>query len=421
MIDSKKIYKSQIKGIVYAPSSKSVMQRAVALAFLTEGKSIIINPSYSEDGLAAINLVTNLGVKKEILERKLILKSSGRVKNDKTFKLTCGESGLCMRMFAPILSLFRNEFILNGEGSLQKRTVKMIEDDLKKFGADCKTDSGFAPIYIKGVIDGRNITIDGAISSQFLSGLLIALPLCLSNSVLKVVNLKSRPYVNLTLKMIEDAGVIIKSDSKTDTFFIEGKQKYKPIDVEVEGDWSGSSFLLVAGAIAGEIIIKNLKLDSLQADKAILDVLELSGAEIVKSEDYVKVKKNKLMPFEFDISESPDIFPPIAVLAALCKGKSIVYGTERLKYKESSRAEVIKKEFKKLGIRVELFDNKVEIYGGQIMGGKVSANNDHRISMALSLMGLVSKEAVEIDGWESITKSYPDFFKDLEEVGGKIK
>ena len=300
----------------------------------------------------------------------------------------------------------------------------MVEKDLNRLGAQCKSRDGFPPLSIHGPIDGKDIIIDGSVSSQFLSGLLIALPLCKSDSILKVKNLKSRPYVALTLKMIKEAGVFIKSDFITDTFMIKGLQKYKPTDITVEGDWSSASFLLTAGAITSDVKVKNLNLNSLQADKAIVDVLELAGAEIEKAEDYVRVKKRVLNSFEFNISESPDLFPPIAALAAFCDGKSTIYGTERLKYKESSRAKVIKKEFNQLGIRVELFDNKVEVFGNmrsKIKGCKVSANNDHRISMALTLIGFGAKKTVEIEGWESITKSYPDFFKDFIEIGGKIK
>ncbi len=415
----KKVFRSHINGTVYAPSSKSVMQRAVALAMLTKGRSIIKNPSYSDDGLAAITLVNQLGVIKEISDKTLVLESNGIIKNDEDFELSSGESGLCMRMFSPILSLFKNKFVLNGEGSLNERTVEMIERDLNRLGARCKSKGGYPPLEIQGPIKGGEITIDGSVSSQFLSGLLIALPLCNEDSLLRVENLKSRPYVDLTLKMIDDAGVIIEEEKNV--FRIKGRQKYKPIEVIVEGDWSGASFLLTAGALRGQVNVRNLQLSSLQADKAILEVLKLAGAEIETDADMISIKKRSLDPFEFDISESPDLFPPIAALAAFCTGKSIIHGTERLKYKESSRGEVIKKEFKLLGIRTEIFDDRIEIYGSFVEGGEVSANNDHRISMALALMGICSENGVKINGWEAITKSYKNFFEDLQEVGGRVE
>ncbi len=416
----KKVFKSKISGTVYAPSSKSVILRAIALSLLTNGNTVIRNINFSDDVLAAINIVTELGVKTNISKETLVLESKGKIKNSTIYNLNCGESGLCLRMFSPILSLFKNRYILDGTGSLKNRTVEMVEKGLNKLGASCISNSGFLPVEINGQINGADITIDGSISSQFLSGLLIALPLCTQNSNIKVKNLKSRPYIDLTLKMVREAGIIIK-ESEKNIFTVKGNQKYNPFDIVAEGDWSGASFMLTAGAISGEIIVKNLQNNSFQADKVILDVLGIAGAEIKKNNDFIVVKKKDLNPFEFDISESPDLFSPIAVLAANCDGKSIINGTNRLKYKESKRGEVIKKEFKLLGIRAEIFKNRIEIYGGNIGGGKVSANNDHRIAMALAIMGISSIKGVEIDGWESVSKSYKDFFSDLQNIGGNIK
>jgi len=416
----KKVFRSNIAGTIHAPSSKSMLQRAIAIAFVTKGDSVVRNISCSDDVSTVIDLVTQLGVKKNISNGVLFLKSEGGIKSNKSFDLNCRESGLCLRMFSPILSLSGNRFILRGTGSLQNRTIKMVETGLQKLGVGCKSRGGYPPIEIQGQLSGGEAIFDGSISSQFLSGLLIALPLCSQNSVLRVENLKSRPYLDLTLKMVRDAGIVIKEDKKN-IFKIQGKQKFKPLDIVAEGDWSSASFILTAGAISGEVIMKNLQIDSFQADKVILDVLGIAGAYIKKEDDFILVKKRELNSFEFDISESPDLFPPIAVLAANCKGRSIIYGTERLKYKESKRGEVIKKEFNLLGIRTEIFKNKIEVYGNMIAGGKVSANNDHRIAMALSIMGISSKNGVEIEDWESTRKSYKRFFKDLQCIGGNVE
>ncbi len=420
----KKILLSKINGRVNAPSSKSIMQRAVVLSMLAEGESIIKNPSYSDDGVVAINLIKKLGVKVNVKknDESLFLYSSSILKRNEDLSVSCGESGLLIRMISPVLALFDNKFIVSGRGSLLKRPLDMIENNLIATGARCNSNKGYAPLEIQGLIRGGNITVDGSISSQFISGLLIALPLCKEDSVLKIENMTSKPYIELTLKMIRDAGIVIEEDKTEQTFRIKGQQKYKPLNVDVEGDWSGASFLLTAGAIAGSVRVNNLNLNSMQADKAILEVLELAGADVKKTINYVDVKKKQLNPFEFDISECPDLFPPIVALAVFCEGKSTVYGTERLKYKESSRADVLKKELGKLGIKLVLFDNKVEVYGGTpVVSCRTSANNDHRVAMALALIGLRLENGIEIEEWESVSKSYKNFFNDLQGLGGNVK
>jgi len=418
----KRVFPSVIRGIIYAPPSKSITQRAVIMAMLAKGESVIKNPSLSDDSIAAIDLVSKLGVKQKIVDETLILESRGYLGSNKKFVLNCKESGLLLRMVSPVLSLSNDKFTLTGEGSLKKRPMGMIEKELSELGAKIKSKGGYPPIEITGPISGGKIEVDGSITSQFISGLLMALPTCIEDSTLIVNNLKSRPYINITLTMLKDAGIIIKEDISSEIFKINGKQQYNPLNLTVEGDWSSASFLLIAGAVAGEVTVKNLKIDSLQADKAILDVLDLTGTEIIISNNDISVKKGKLSPFEFDISESPDLFPPIAALAVFCNGKSTIYGTGRLKYKESNRTEAIKREFGTLGIRVDIFEDKVEIFGDIVKGGRrVSSHNDHRIAMALALTGLSASDSIEIEGWDSVSKSYKKYFDDLSSLGARIK
>ena len=409
---------SVISGVVNAPSSKSAMQRYVAGALLAEGVSRIFSPSYCEDSLAAIAIAEALGAK--------ISMSGGVVVVEGGFKpvlnnIFCGESGLSTRMFTPIASLHTGEIIINGKGSILNRPLKMMEIPMAKLGVDISTNNGFLPIKIKGPLTGGNVFVDGSVSSQFITGLLMALPLVQNNSVIFVDNLVSKPYIDLTIRILKEFGIKIQNHGYT-KFEISGGQKYSAGDLTVEGDWSGAAFLLVMAAIGGEATVNNLDIHSAQADKAIFDVISLSGAKISASEESVSVSRGDLHSFSFDISDCPDLAPPLAVLALACKGKSIIEGTGRLKSKESDRGKILEATLSSIGGRIRNFGDRIEIEGGnQLKGGKASAYNDHRIAMALASVALRCDSPVIVEGMESINKSYPGFIDDYRNLGAKIK
>jgi len=409
---------SVISGVVNAPSSKSAMQRYVAGALLAEGVSRIFSPSYCEDSLAAIAIAEALGAK--------ISMSGGVVVVEGGFKpvlnnIFCGESGLSTRMFTPIASLHTGEIIINGKGSILNRPLKMMEIPMAKLGVDISTNNGFLPIKIKGPLTGGNVFVDGSVSSQFITGLLMALPLVQNNSVIFVDNLVSKPYIDLTIRILKEFGIKIQNHGYT-KFEISGGQKYSAGDLTVEGDWSGAAFLLVMAAIGGEATVNNLDIHSAQADKRIFDVISLSGAKISASEESVSVSRGDLHSFSFDISDCPDLAPPLAVLALACKGKSIIEGTGRLKSKESDRGKILEATLSSIGGRIRNFGDRIEIEGGnQLKGGKASAYNDHRIAMALASVALRCDSPVIVEGMESINKSYPGFIDDYRNLGAKIK
>src|SRR3989338_2363519 len=257
-----------VNGIMAAPPSKSMMQRAVTLATLANGTSEISNPSFCDDSKAALGIARALGA--DVEENENCVKITGGIKPQGKGNVTvnCGESGLCIRMFSPIAALFDKEITLTGNGSLLSRPVGMIEEPLRALGAECKTDNGRPPVTVRGPMKGGNTRIDASTSSQFISGLLIALALCPEDSKILVNNLKSRPYVEMTLELLERFGINIKHDDKLSEFNISGSQNYTPIHYTIEGDWSGASFLLVAGAISGSVSVTGLRASSLQADKA---------------------------------------------------------------------------------------------------------------------------------------------------------
>ena len=280
---------SVISGNVTAPASKSMMQRAVACALLSDGQTKIVNPSFCDDSKASMNIAKKLGavVKNE---RNCIVITGGL--NPVSNVLNCGEAGLCIRMFSPIAGLCYDEIEITGTGSLLKRPISMIESPLKDLGVGCDTNNGFPPVKIHGPLKGGKATVDGSISSQFLTGLLLALPTAENDTILEVKDLKSKPYIDMTLKIQAEFGVSIENEEYK-KFIIPGNQKYCKTTYNVEGDWSGASFMLVAGAISGEIIVSGIDIESNQADIAMLDAIEQSGAYIEKLSDKIIVKKEK--------------------------------------------------------------------------------------------------------------------------------
>lgn len=404
---------SEVKGVVQAPPSKSLMQRAVALSLLSNKTTRITNSGYCIDSLSAIKIAENMGAEITIDNNAIVIKGKLKLKSN---IIDCRESGLCMRMFSVIASLFSSPITITGNGSLLERPVNMIETPLKELGVKCTTNNGFLPIIVCGPIKAGTTTVDGSISSQFITGLLITLPLLNGDSEIILNNATSKPYIDLTIQSIKDFGVDIENNNYQ-SFKIKGNQKYCRKVYNIEGDWSSASFLFVAGAIAGKVNITGLNINSKQADIKILEVLQKAGADVIINKNDIEVKKNKLTQFGFNATECPDLIPPIIALAANCKGKSVIKGATRLIHKESNRAEILKEVFAKLGIKIIIQDDLLIVTGGEIKSSKINPHNDHRIAMAATIAAITSKEPVIINDIECINKSYPDFFNDIQKIG----
>jgi 3-phosphoshikimate 1-carboxyvinyltransferase len=407
---------SELKGNIKAPASKSMTQRAIAASLLADGESIIHNPSYCDDSLAAMSIAVGLGARVEPQVNELKITGSAILKES---KLNCGESGLAIRMFSPIAALYSAEITLVGANSLKKRPMSMIEEALNQLGVHCKSSGGFLPLTIKGPLAGGKIEIDGSVSSQLLTGLLMALPLASKDSEIKVRNLKSKPYIDMTIQLLNSFGISIMT-SDYDLFRIPGNQKYKPYSYTVEGDWSGGAFLLVAGAINGQLCVKGLRNDSKQSDMAVLKALEIAGAKLTLGEDHIDISRSQLKAFEFNATESPDLFPPLVALASYCKGVSAIKGVTRLIYKESNRANTLKEEFGKMNIKIEIADDMMFVTGGRPQGARVESHDDHRIAMAVAVASLGASGKISIRDSQCVAKSYPHFFEDLRQLGALV-
>ena len=332
--------------------------------------------------------------------------------------LHVGESGLATRLFTPIASLNRTPITIQGEGTLLYRPMTMMVEPLRQLGVNVRDGGGYLPIEVQGPIHGGEIWVDGSISSQFITGLLLALPLAEEDTTLHVDSPVSTPYIDMTIDTAHRFGIeIMQNEGDYSQFFIEGSQKYTPTDLSIEGDWSGASTMLVAGAIAGEVTVKNISTLSKQADTAICRALERAGAGLIIEQNSITVSKRDLRAFEFDATNSPDLFPALAALAAAAEGESVIIGTDRLRHKESDRAETIRQEYEKLGIEVDISeDNIMKIRGGEIRPAETFSHNDHRIAMSLAVSALRCKGKVKIQNAECVEKSYPTFFEDLESI-----
>lgn len=404
-------------GSITAPSSKSAMQRYVACALLAEGTSEILNPSYCDDARAAIGMAECLGADISKLPGRIIIQGGFKPQCNKLF---CGESGLGARVFSVLAALHDDWIEIRGEGSILSRPFNMLADTLRPMGVDVRSDRDLLPIKIKGPIKGGTAMVDGSVSSQFLSGLLLALPFVENDSHLIVNKLSSKPYIDLTIQVLNDFGISIDNRDYR-SFFIAGAQKYKPGTYRVEGDWSGAAFLLVLGAVAGNIEVRGLHPSSTQSDKYIVDLLKRAGAHVTVNDYSVKVKKNRLDSFIADISDCPDLAPPLAVLASFCNGKTILTGTGRLKVKESDRGKVLEKELGKMGVKIVNYDNHMEIAGpSEIIGGMCDSHGDHRIAMALVTLAAGAEKKIDLSGAEAVNKSYPDFYDHMRGLGISI-
>jgi 3-phosphoshikimate 1-carboxyvinyltransferase len=401
-----------VNGNVNAIASKSYYQRALAIALLSKGKTILHNVSDSGDVLAVKSILLQLGLELNEANNSLIINNFNSI-DYKNLNINVGESGLALRMFSFITSVISNDFSISGEGTLLSRPLKPLIDSLVNSGLSVENTN--LPIQISGKISKKNIEIDGSFSSQMLSGLLISLPLMPHDTLLTVRNPVSKPYIEMTLELMNQFGICIKHQHYCE-YQIFGNQKYTAKEVNIEGDWSGAANWLVGAAISGKICVHNLNPESAQADRKILEALKLYGANIDIKSNCIIVEKNQAKPFEFDATDCPDIFPPLLLLAVSANGTSRIKGRQRLLFKESNRSESLIDTFTKLGAQLETNEDEIVVYGtGKLIGNQtIDSYSDHRIAMIAALAATLNNQPIEITNPDCVHKSYPNFFQDLQ-------
>lgn len=400
-----------VNGIIRAGASKSYYQRALAISLLVKGKTVLKNTTNSDDVNAVKSILNQLGIELIEKDNSLIINNLKTI-NFKNININVSESGLALRMFSFILSNISSDYTIDGEGTLLNRPLKPLIDCIMASGLKVSGDK--LPIRICGKIFENPMEIDGSFSSQMLSGLLISLPLLATDTFLKVNKLVSKPYVDMTLGLMEKFGIIIEHENYQ-KFHISGNQTYKSREIDIEGDWSGSANWLVGAAISGKITIENLNPFSEQADRKILEALHKFGAKVNIAENEISVEKNQKNTFNFDASDCPDLFPPLLLLATSAQGISRIKGRNRLLFKESNRSKSLIDTFTKLGAEIYADGDEIIVNGkGKLTGNQIiESYNDHRIVMIATIAATLTNAPIEITNPHCVDKSYPHFFEDL--------
>ncbi len=403
-------------GEISAIASKSDAHRAIICASLCEDKTNIHISHLSNDITATLDCIKEMGA--DVTKKGNFYEITPIKKPLQNIVLDCGESGSTLRFLLPVLSALGSGATFTGKGRLPERPMVTIIDLLKQHGNEFSASS--LPIAVSGKTRAGVFDIAGNVSSQFISGLLFALPLLKKKSVVRLTStLQSSAYVNMTVDTLKKFGIHI--DFNSNEYVINGTDSYiSPKEYVVEGDWSNAAFFMVLAALNGNLTIKNLNGNSFQSDKMILDVLSLAGVNFQLSKNEIKVVKSDIAPFRFDVSQCPDLFPVLSVLACGANGKSVLYNAERLRIKESDRIKATKELILNLGGKAEETKDSLTIYGnGKLKGGTVQSFNDHRIAMSAFVARAICEDDIVLNDAKAVDKSYPDFMEDFSKIGGE--
>ena len=413
------ISKSEIRGKVRAPASKSYTIRGLMCAALSRGESEIKHPLSSDDTTAAINVLRQVGV--DVRQEEALWRVGGGNFQEPDADLFCGDSAATLRFMTAICSLVPGKCRLTAGPSLARRPVEPLVQVLKQLGVNCSYQGEPAAIIVAGGrLKGGVAELPGDISSQFVSALLLIAPLAEEGMTVRLTTpLESKPYVLMTLDCLERFGITVGFSKELDEFEVL-PQRYKPAKYSVEGDWSSASYLLALGALSGETEVADLNPESLQGDKIILNFLREMGARVETNRDSVIVRKAPLRAIRADLSHCIDLLPTMAVLAAVADGVSLFVGIERARIKESNRVAALREGLEGMGIKIVEERDRLTIAGSRPKGSVIDSRNDHRIAMAFSVLGSVVGETI-ISGAECVSKTYPAFWEVLKGLGGEVK
>ena len=405
------------RGAVAAPPSKSDVHRAVICAALSGGVCKISPVTLSNDIRATIGCVEALGAEASV-ENDVLTVDGSAVFAKKTATLDCIESGSTLRFMIPVAAAGGVEARFTGSGSLVSRPIGLYSQILPEKGVSLEGGDGL-PLKISGKLKSGVFKVPGNISSQFISGLLFALPLLRGDSdIILTSPIQSAGYINMTIRTMEKFGIEV---DVTDTgWHVRGGQRYIPSDYRTDGDWSQAAFYLVSGAVNGEITVNNLNTDSKQGDRKIAELLREFGAEVIQEADSVTVKKSDMKGIEIDASQIPDLVPALAVCASFADGVTRITNAERLRIKESDRLISTAALINSLGGEAKELPDGLVIRGSRtLIGGTVKGFNDHRIVMSAAICAAGSENPIICTDALSVNKSYPGFFDDYNSVGGK--
>ena len=416
-----KIQKSKLNGKITCPPNKSYTHRAIFLAALSDGKSIVKKILHSNDTIATISACRGFGVEVEEVENNVTIKN----KIDETVQnsmINAENSGTTIRIAIAIAALSGGNTTLTGDDSLKKRPMQPILDALETMGVETESDEGRPPIHINGKIQGKEISIKGDISSQFISALLIIAPRLPDGLIINVEGkLVSKPYVDLTIAIMKKFGVDVKIEEEYKRYVIS-HQIYKPTTFSIPSDFSNLALLLAANVLLGDGMDIEISLgDMPQGDEAIVDILEKLGVNVTLEDDIITTESPiSLKGGKFDLSDTPDLLPAIAILALKSEKPIEMFNVKHARYKETDRIAIISRELKKIGLNVEEKDDGMVIKkSSELIPAELNSENDHRLFMAFSIAGMFVGECTVSDP-DAVKVSYPKFISDLVNVGAKI-
>ncbi len=416
-----RVEKSEIRGNIVCPSNKSYTHRAIFLASLADGKSIIKNILRSGDTNATINACKNFGVEIKDVGDDITVTSASVLKLHSN-TIDAANSGTTIRIATAISALANDKIVLTGDSSLKKRPMQPLLDALESLGAKCSSSNGNPPISVSGTIKGGEVKIPGNISSQFISALMITAPKLENGLILNIQGkLVSKPYIDATITVMKKFGVNVETKTPYKKYIIP-KQNYKSTTFVIPSDFSSLALLLSAAVLLGENLTIQISTGSMpQADEAIIDILEIMGVVITLDKNVIKIKSpEKLDGGKFDLSNYPDLIPAIAILALKTSKPIKIFNVEHARYKETDRITIIARELTKLGIKVvEKKDGLVLNNSDNLTNADLNSENDHRLFMAFCIAGMYVGNCTISDP-ESVKISYPNFISEMKRIGCKI-
>jgi len=421
-----KVKPSKLAGEVVAPPSKSYTHRAFAVGLLAKGESRITDPLIGLDTKATIDAAEILGAKISNIRETWVVHGTGGNLKPKTDLIDAKNSGTTIRIMSAIAALSRKPIHLTGDESIKKRPMGPLIEALVKLGAKgrCEGPNGRPPVVVGGGLAGGDVEITGAVSSQFISALLIACPYAREDVTLSVVEEpRSKPYIEITLEVLDAVGAKIRRNKSFTDFKIDVRQVFSPLELRIPGDFSSAAFVLGAAALTESTVrVSNLNVRGAQGDRRIVELLREFGADVKVRGETVEVTGAGLTGIEADCSDNPDLVPILSVLGAVADGRTRLMNIHHLRFKETDRLRALATELRKLGANVEELPDEIRLNGvKQLKEAKLQSYGDHRMAMALGVAGLVARGETVIDGAESIPVSYPSFVEDMRKLGAQFR
>lgn len=413
----------KLSGEVIVPGSKSHTIRGVVIGTLAEGVTKLKNPLVSEDTYASVNGCAHFGARIDTSGGDWVIEGTGGKISKPAGPVNLANSGTSLNLLTGVASLGNFEVVLDGDASLKTRTVQPLLDALNQLNVSAVSinNNGKPPLKIKGKLNGGITEVNG-ISSQFVSSLLISTPLAERDTEIRVVNIHETPYIEMTLKWLDERGVVYEKASDYTYFKVQGGQGYKAFEKAVPSDWSSATFFLVAGAITdSDILLKGLDINDVQGDKMVMEYLKKMGADIKIEKEGIRIRGGNLQGVELDLNNTPDALPALAVTGCFAEGTTRIYNVAHARIKETDRIKVMAEELSKMNAQIEETPDGLIIHKSNLKGCKVNGHSDHRVVMALSLAGMIAKGDVRITTAEAVSVTFPEFIGLMTGLGAYIE